>query len=286
MIDFRDDNVRNRIRFGVKEDINTYWQTKRGLPRFSTRISPSSIGEECAAASWFRFRWVTAPKIPDGRMERYNSRGEANEADIISWLRDTGWTVEEIDPATGKQWAVNNFNGHMYGKADGIASHPVYTENQRILLEFKYVNYKRFTILTTKSLIIEDLKYYIQSMIYLRELGLPAVMFLPASRNDEDLEPIILPYDPVQLDMVYAKIQTILTTKTPPAKIAQSPAFYKCKFCDDVDVCHNGVVPAKNCRSCINCMPTFNGEFHCEKWNATIPKDTIPLGCHEWLRIV
>lgn len=286
MLDFRNDEVRNRIRFGVKDDINTYWQTKRGPQRFSTRLSPSNLGEECAAQTWFRFRWVTAPKLPEGRMERYNSRGEKNEADIVEWLRDTGWTVEEVDPATGKQWAVSNFNGHMYGKADGIASHPVYTEGQRILLEFKYVHGKRFAELTRKPLITTDIKYYIQVNIYMREFGLPAVMFLPASREDEDLEPIILPYDPVQLELVYAKASTILTTKVPPAKIAQSAAFFKCKFCDEKEVCHNGAEPAKNCRSCFYAMPTYDGEFHCEKWGNTIPKDFIKLGCHEWLRIV
>lgn len=286
MLDFRNDEVRNRIRFGVKQDINTYWQTKRRPPRFSTRLSPSNVGEECAAQTWFRFRWVTAPKLPDGRMERYNARGEENESDVVQWLRDTGWTVEEIDPATGKQWAISAFNGHMYGKADGIASHPVYTEGQRILLEFKYINTKRFAELTNKPLITVDLKYYCQVMIYLRELNLPAVMFMPANRNDEDIDPIILPYDGAQLDMVYAKANTILTTKVPPAKIAQSAAFHKCKFCDESEVCHNGAEPAKNCRSCVNCMPTWQGEFYCEKWAANIPKETIALGCHEWLRIV
>lgn len=286
MIDFRDDEVRNRIRFGVKEDINTYWQTKRGLPRFGTRLSPSNLGEECAAATWFSFRWVTAPTLPRGHMERYNSRGEKNEAEIVEWLRDTGWNVEEKDPATGKQWAVTNFHGHMYGKADGIASHPVYTGGERILLEFKYINAKRFAQLTTKALITEDIKYYNQVMIYLREFGLPACMFIPAGRNDEDIEFIVLPYDGTQLDLVYAKASTILTTKVPPAKIAQSAAFHKCKFCDHTEVCHNGAEPAKNCRSCINCMPTYDGAFHCEKWNAVIPKDQIPLGCPQWERIV
>jgi hypothetical protein len=286
MIDFRDDAVRNHIRYGVRTDIETYWQTARGPRRYSTRLSPSNLGGECAAETWFGFRWVTAPVVPEGKMERYNSRGEKNESDIVAWLRATGWTVEEIDPATGKQWAITNFNGHMYGKCDGIGSHPVYTEGVRILLEFKYVNDKRYTSLISKPLITTDLKYYNQVMIYLRELGLPAVMFIPANRNNEDLDFIILPYDGAQLDLVYKKAETILTTKVPPAKIAQSAAFFKCKFCDHVEVCHNGAEPAKNCRSCVYCMPTWQGEFFCEKWGAVIPKDTIPAGCHEWLRIV
>src|SRR5438309_1720709 len=107
MIDFRDDEIRNRIRYTVCSEIETLWQTKRGQRRFKTRISPSSVGEECAAATFFDFHWVTAPVIPEGRMERYNSRGEENERSIVEWLRETGWTVEEVDPATGKQWAIS-----------------------------------------------------------------------------------------------------------------------------------------------------------------------------------
>jgi hypothetical protein len=286
MIDFRDDAVRNSIRYSVTSDIETLWQTRRGHRRFSTRLSPSNMGEECAAATWFGFRWVTAPDVPEGRMERYNSRGEDNEKGIVEWLRETGWTVEEIDPATGKQWAVSNFHGHMYGKCDGIASHPIYTEGQRILLEFKYINDKRYISLISKPLIVQDLKYYNQVMIYLRELQLPAVMFMPVNRNTEAIDAIILPYDGTQLDMVYAKASTILTTKTPPAKIAQSSAFYKCKVCDHVGVCHDNQPAAKNCRSCHRCMPTYNGEFHCEKWNAIIPKDTIKIGCDQWISII
>jgi hypothetical protein len=285
MIDFRDDEVRNRIKLGVKTDINEWWKTQR-INKFKTRISPSSVGEECAAATFFDFHWVTAPGEADGRMARYNSRGEENEANFVSWLRATGWTVEEIDPATGKQWAVAAFHNHLYGKCDGIASHSIYTNGERVLLEFKYINYKRFTTLTTKALIIEDLKYYCQVQIYLKELGLPAAIFMPANRNDEDFEPIVIPYDPAQLDIVYKKIETILSTKTIPAKIAQSAAFFKCKFCDHVGVCHNGQAPAVNCRSCISCVPTFNGEFYCEKWNAQIPKDTIKTGCQSWVSII
>lgn len=285
MLDFRNDEVRNRIKLGIKTDINEYWSKKR-INKFKTRISPSSVGEECAAATFFDFRWVTAPGKADGRMARYNSRGETNEADFVEWLRETGWTVEDKDPKTGKQWAVSAFYSHMYGKCDGICSHPVYTEGQRLLLEFKYINYKRFSTLSTKSLITEDLKYYVQVQIYLKELELPAAIFIPANRNDEDFEPVIIPYDPAQLEIVYSKIQTILTTKTVPAKIAQSPAFFKCKICDHVGVCHNGQAPARNCRSCFNCIPTYDGKFHCEKWNATIPNEAIKVGCEHWTSII
>jgi len=282
MIDFRDSIVRKKIAANVKTEIFASEAAKRPN-RFKTRLAPSSLGEECAAKTWYDFRWVTPPKPADGRMSRYNRKGEENEADIVARLRETGWTVDEIDPATGEQWAINGYWGHLYGKTDGIASHPVHTEGQRILLEFKYINYKRFSTFINKSLIEADLKYYCQINLYMSELNLPACMFVPENRNDADVTPIIIPRDDAQVDIIRQKADTILTTRVRPARVAESAAFFMCKSCDHVEVCHNGALPTKNCRSCINAMPTDGGKFFCSQWNAVIPnKDAILTACDEW----
>ena len=280
-MNFHDDAVRFKIRDGVIKDIDDYWAKKRPN-RQAVRISPSSIGEECAAQSWYRWRWATEPKPADGRMARYNSRGEDNEKDFIEWLRATGWTVLEIDEKTNTQFAIHGFYGHLYGKCDSIASHPVYTEGQFILLEYKYINYKRFTTLTNKPLIEADFKYYCQVCIYMDYLGLPACMFLPSSRNDDDFRPVIIPADPAQVRVLEAKINTVMTSKVRPARIAESSAFYKCKLCDYAGPCHHNQPLPKSCRSCVFCVPTNDGKFGCEHWGQVIPKDVIKVGCDKW----
>lgn len=282
MLDFRDDIVRKKISLGVKKDIFSL-EAERRPNRFSVRLSPSSMGDDCVAKTWYSFHWATAPKPAEGRMARYNRKGEENESDIVEKLRATGWTVLEVNPATGEQWAVSGFEGHMYGKCDGIASHPEYTNNQQILLEFKYINYKRYSTLTGKALIQADIKYYNQINLYMDELNLPACMFVPESRNDADIEPIIIPKDAAQVEVLRRKAIAVLSSRERPARIAESPAFFECKMCDHVGICHKGELPTKSCRSCVFSLPTFGGKWHCEKWNATIPsKEAILAGCDQW----
>lgn len=284
-MDFADLATREKIQRNVLADINAYAARTRPN-RFSTRLSPSSLGKECVAELWYSFRWATAPKPADGRMSRYNQRGDENEVDVAKWLRETGWTIKEIDPATNEQWAVSAFNGHLYGKSDGIGSHPLYTNGIDILLEYKYVNGKRFTSLTTKPLLTADPKYYTQVCLYMYLMNLPACLFIPACRNDEDLKPVIIPRDDTQVKMIMEKAEAILTAKQRPARIAENPAFYECKLCDHVDVCHYNKPLNVSCRSCVKCVPIVDGKFHCERWNATIPnKEAILAACPEWVSV-
>ena len=54
-------------------------------------------------------------------------------------------------------------------------------------------------------------------------------------------------------------------------RIAENEAFYECKFCNFVDICHNGECPEINCRSCRFVQPIENGEWYCNKHNGQIP---------------
>ena len=279
---FNDSQFRIDFRRIVKNEINDYWSNKRPN-RQSVRLSPSSLGEECAAQTWYRWRWAVSPPTADGRMARYNSRGEENEIDIVEWLKATGWIVYEIDPTTNEQFVITYFNGHLYGKLDTIASHPIHTNGIAVLFEYKYINQRRFSTLTTKPLMEADLKYYNQVQLYLHFRQLPACVFFPVSRNDEDFEPIIIPYDNTQVSMTLEKAQAIMNAKIRPARIAENPTFHACKFCDFVEPCHKGKQLLKSCRSCVNCVPINDGKFGCEMWKQVIPtKEAIIAACDMW----
>jgi len=280
-MDFSDSAARITVAENIRNDIDEYWSLKRPN-RQSTRISPSSLGEECAAQTWYRWRWANAPTKSDGRMARYNSRGEDNETDIIDYLRGTGWTIFDTNEKN-EQFSISDFGGHLYGKLDSIGNHPVYTNGINILIEYKYINYKRFAALTKEALQLSDFKYYCQVVLYMDYFNLPATLFMPANRNDEDIKPSIIPADPVQAKVLKEKAYAIMTAKQRPARIAENPSFYKCKFCESVDNCHYNKPLLKSCRSCVNCIPVDGGKFHCNKWNAIIPsKEAILAGCDEW----
>lgn len=263
----------------IKEAINKFYEDNQET-RHSNRVSPSNLGEECAAKLWYDRRWVSPPEKHDGRMVRLFQRGHDEEAKIVKMLRNAGWTVREIDPATGKQYSILDFNGHLKGKLDGIGSHPEFTNGVDILLEFKSYNTKRFSVITHKPLKTEDPKYYGQIVLYMMYYNLPACLFFPVNKNDDDIHPLVFTRDDKFAKELLNKADTIINSRVRPARIAESPAYWKCKSCRHIDVCHRNKPVLINCRSCENCYPTENGKFYCSRWDNVIPDEAIPQGCN------
>ena len=314
--------IAENVSANVKAEVEAYSKSTRDS-RYQTRISPSSLGEECAAETFYKWRWATKPEESTGLMARYNQRGEDEEARIVKLLRATGWTIREYDRALVyhpesdsyftmgwgeklspdcvdvsdnlqhivaakargvkvEQFAVKAFMGHLYGKLDGLASHPVHTQGIEVLFENKFVNYKRFGVLTSreKPLPVADPKYYGQICVYMDLIPVPATMFVCGNRNDDDIEFRFFGANPTHAKELFTKANSVMFTKVRPARIAQSPAFYKCKFCDHKAVCHEGAPVEVSCRSCVNCIPIDDGKFHCEKWGKDIPnKAAIIAAC-------
>lgn len=282
---FEDATWRIATEIKIKEAIDAKASELRPQ-RFKTRLSPSSLGNECAAANFFDWRWTTPPKPQIGRMARYNELGELHEDRLTRWLRNSGWTVTDKDE-NGEQLSVTDFNGHLFGRVDGKLSHPEFTNGIEVLGEYKFINTRRFSVLTKRTLKKDDPKYYGQICLYMKYLDLPATLFIPTNRNDDDISPIFYPRDDAYADDLIRKAGEIATTKVRPARIAESPAFINCKICDHVDVCHGNRPPAINCRSCFHCVPTDGGKFFCERWNAVIPgKEEILKACGEYKAIV
>lgn len=63
-------------------------------PKFSWRVSPNSLGDECVARNWFKFRWVVKAQKP-GRINRIFKRGNGREDYFTALLRRAGWEVRD-----------------------------------------------------------------------------------------------------------------------------------------------------------------------------------------------
>lgn len=281
MIDFSTPGEVDRLQIAIKNGINDASFRKQSVRR-SHRLSPSWLGEKCVAASWYKYRWAMKPQPNDGRMARYNSKGDPEEEIIADLLRESGWTVRTHDE-NGDQFAVSDLNGHLYGRVDGLASHPEFTNGVEILFENKYINTRRFVALTKEPLIKADPKYYGQVCLYLKLLNLPAALFMPGNRNDSDIQPILIPRDDSYAENLLRTGENIMFAKVRPARIAENPAYFECKMCDLVSVCHSGAPLDINCRSCINAEPITGGKWKCNKWNAVIPnKEAMEAACSDW----
>src|SRR4051812_24610087 len=82
-------------------------------------LGASIIGHECERYLWLTFRWAVRVQYA-GQLLRLFETGQLEEARLVKNLRDAGVTVFEVDPDTGRQWAIRAVDGHFGGSADGI----------------------------------------------------------------------------------------------------------------------------------------------------------------------
>lgn len=268
------------LKSNIEEALET-WSiaTYKSEPR--THLGISEIGEDCKRKLFYKFRWM-ANENYDGRMLRLFARGHREEEKYINYLEGINAKVYRFDN-DGKQFRVSGVMGHYGGSCDGIVKLPWYPEIP-LLLEFKTHNTKSFTHYVDKGLVISKPKHFEQMNGYGEKLKIQYGLYFPENKNDDDIQ-----VTPIKLDwnrgiQLEKKAEEIILTNEPPPKISDSPAFWACKQCFAIDICHNEAIPNKNCRSCKNSSATENASWTCSKYGI-IPVGYIKDGCPEWMPI-
>lgn len=231
-----------------------------------------------------------------GRMLRLFQRGHREEATFIEYLRGIGCEVWEFDDRNvseedkgKKQFRISGSGGHFGGSLDGIVRlPPEYGIDEAMLLEFKTNGTGQgFNKLTDEGLILAKPMHFAQTSTYGYAYGFRFVVYLNVNKNDDDLHIEIVPLNLRLGEQQFQKAEKVITSQVPLPMICASPAQKPCCFCDYKAVCHDGLLPEKNCRSCKNARPIDNAQWFCEYWNATIPGEAeIKAGCDNWVPII
>lgn len=262
----------------LADRITTAVDDTTALPgKFSWRIKVSALGGECVAKQWYGFRWVAKADIK-GRIARIFDDGNVYEPRIVEWLRKSGWTVQDIDPAKAgsrfEQWNFKALDGHISAFLDGIASHPEFTEGASVLLECKSYNKRRFgELIRHKAVKAADYEYYVQICCYMEAYNLPYCIFFCVCKDDAEIYVEVVPRDPDAANRAMRIATTVKDSRARPSRIAETSAYKACKMCDYVGVCHLGEKPLRNCRSCVNAVPIAGGKFGCAAFNDVIPNE-------------
>lgn len=270
----------------IKDAINAYCVSLYSEPPRS-HLGFSTMGEECDRKLFLNFRHAGRENF-DGRMYRLFNVGHSAEPRFTSYLRGIGFIVEETDPTTGKQFKVTSVNGHYAGSCDGILTATEATAvfgltvGERLLVSFKtngtgagYNSVSKDGFKKAKP------RHWIQECQYGYKMGIKSVLYLIENKNDSDITVEIAELDFSVGQDAERRAERIING-TLPRRIAESPAFYSCKFCTFNENCFHGKDIAVNCRSCVNSKPVENGQWYCERWSALIPTDAIPNACQDW----
>ena len=245
---------------------------------FRGHLGASVLGNECDRAIWYGFRWSTITKFP-GRILRLFNRGHLEEGRLIAALLTIGAQIYQQD-AQGKQFRISFADGHGGGSGDGVVTGiPDLPVGVYALLEFKTHNDKSFADLKKQGVKLSKYTHYVQMQLYMEKMGLQWALYVAVNKNTDEIYAELVSLHALTAQTYITRAEILVQQQTPPAKLNESPGFYKCKFCDHIGICHLGKVPERNCRTCINAKPVLNGQWVCALNNVILTSEMQLVGC-------
>ena len=244
---------------------------------FRPHLGASQIGKPCERALWLSFRWTKRASFP-ARVLRVFARGHREEANLTALLESSGIKVSTFDPATGKQYRLGgaHFSGSCDGMADGVPESP----RVRHIVEYKTSNAKEFGKLRADGVRKAKPEHYDQMQCYMRWAGLTRALYVSVCKDNDDLHIERIDYDEEHAAKLQTKAERIIYAARMPEPISADPSWYQCKFCDAKDLCHSTKLTQEvNCRTCCHSTPTKAGDWHCARWDASVPTKHQRTGC-------
>lgn len=266
-------------------------------PPHRGHLGASVLGGDCARAIWYGFRWVHRAKF-EPRMLRLFNRGHLEEARFIAMLLMMGCEVWQQD-ANGKQFRIAFGDGHGGGSGDGVARGFPELTGTAAVCEFKTHGEKSFIQLAGKldewrayrqrkgpftggGVRVAHFKHYVQMQTYMRQMGLPAAMYMAVNKNTDDLYAEIVHLEDAFAQQFITRGENLIAANVPPKRISESPGNFKCRFCSMRPVCHLGAQPELNCRTCSHVAVGKAGTWHCTLHRALLDQARQRSGCDSY----
>lgn len=247
-------------------------------------MGASIIGHECERHVWMNFRWAATPTFP-GRVLRLFDTGKREETRLVQELRAIGATVWEVDPDSGDQWRVSAHNGHFGGSLDGVAQGLPEAPKSAAVLEFKTHNNKSFLDLLSNKVRGAKPQHFDQMTIYMGLMDIDRAMYMAVNKDTDDLYCEWVHFDKDRFAELMARAERLINATTPPPRISDDPANWRCKFCTFHAVCHSQLAAEANCRTCVHSTPVEDAAWRCEAKKKTLTLAEQKAGCNQHLLI-
>lgn len=242
-------------------------------------LGASIIGRKCARQIFYMFRWAGSEQF-EARMLRLFGRGHKEEASFIILLQNAGIKVWEVNENNKHEYRVSYADGHGGGTPDGVLlGVPDIPPDTHCLAEYKTHNEKSFDKLMAEGLVKAKYEHYVQMQIYMHEMDLEYGLYCAVCKNDDRLFFEVVRRDARVGDQFVKRTEYIVTLSEPPPRISDSPAWWECKFCRFLELCHHDGDADVNCRTCAYASPGPNGTWKCRNGR---PEIATQKGCTEF----
>lgn len=267
------------------EKINSKLESKQE-DGMRSHLGASIIGRKCEREIFFMFRWAKRVKFK-ARMLRLFDRGHKEEDRFIEWLEDVCENVWALDPNTGEQIRISEFEGHFGGSLDGVIRNPAGIKGD-FLAEFKTHNDKSFKKLVLNGVKESKPEHYTQMQVYLYyKSKLQGAFYFAINKNDDSLHIEYVERDEEHAKENMHKASRILKSEQPPEPFngASEYNFYCDKFCDFTELCYKNAAPQKTCRSCQWWQLDKEGQTRCDLHKKQLTVQEQKEGCDKYERL-
>lgn len=204
-------------------------------------IGASTLGDPCLRRVYLDA--INAPREPfTGQKLRIFEMGHVFEDMMVGWIKRAGFTLDEVDPATGKQWEFVTAGGLIKGHSDGVitAGPPVDGLILPALWENKALKAKFWNGIVKNGVRKAEPKYYAQVQLYLGYFKLAYCLFTAINKDTAEIYHEVIPYQ-VEMAQYYSDrgVQVIrsLRVGSMPRRVAAERTNMICRFCDRNSYC-------------------------------------------------
>ena len=226
-------------------------------------IGASGIGDPCDAYQALSLRGFPSEK-PEPKLMRIFRDGHRIESVVIADMRAGGISVEEINPATGKQWRYTAFGGLMSASLDGIVT----IGGERMTLEIKSMNRAMFTKFKNSGLHVSH-QHYVWQMI--AGLGLARScgesfergMMVAYCKDTSEYHTEIIDFNNKVYGAMVDRVQLIISGNS-SKRISTYANAYTCKSCFKKTACWEpSTLENLGCKQCAHAYVNEDNEWNC-----------------------
>lgn len=248
-------------------------------------FSPSDLGSGCDRYLWFALHWAHAKETFSGRMLRLFDTGHREEARIIDDLRLIGLEVEDVDPATGKQWSVRALGGHVRGKLDGIIRGGIpEAPTKAHVHEAKSHGLKSWKALIKAG--AENLRegkydHFVQCQTYMHITGIDRTLYGATCKDTDERWHDRVRYDHAFCVTLFVRLERIIGQAEPSGPLNEARSAPDCRFCKAKALCKGESFARVSCRTCLHSSPLMDGDaaWACSRWSKPLSADEQRAAC-------
>ena len=260
----------------------------RGWGGDNRGVAMSEAANECDRAIWYALRWATPRQEVDGQKQSRFDTGRYWEDRLLGDLEAIGCDVQHVDPATGKQFAVELANGWLRGKLDALATGIPEAPKTVHVVECKSHSEKSFKELLKhqppkgEGLAKSKPDHYLQCQLYCLKHGATRCLYLAVNKNDDARYAERIEFNATFALAAEARIERLAPSDKAPPRLWDDPTSkgaFACGWCPAKGVCHERQFARVNCRTCLSARFDAGANVFCTLHQRELSYDEQRAGC-------